>query len=293
MILFFLHRTIKINFTDYLRTVRIFTGLMQTSILLFLVGLYQSSGALNRALSQHVTYCSSRTAVLISDSTARHESSLVNAWLSPTPWIIGFVLHQNPVRDLSFLLSALGAVCSALNYTLISQAMRSQESEASFKKAKASHPNLFRFIQFTQTICLWILTVSATSAVMCLLTWPMWTPNNIFQKIQANILAGPCVMMIITPASLGVCLGVITHLPVIAAFSHNLLEVGLTLLIAIAELFSHSHPMDVLPAGQAAKIQIGGQFTPQSVLLLEYLLLFMLLAFLKQINRRRLDGLGR
>jgi hypothetical protein len=265
----------KTNFFRHLGAVRFIARLTQTFVLLFLVGLYQSSGALNRTFSSHIAQ-SARSAALLTSTEWQRDSVWILALTATAPWCLGYVLHQNPAHDLSFLLSALGAVSSALIYSLTSMLI---ETDEDIVKGRRSMDRMVRLLKNKiLPVSLSILSVAATSAFMCLLTWPLWPPQNILPKIQANLLAGPCVMLVITPAALGVCLGVLSGISVLTQTAHAVLEWGLSMLMQIARLFSHQSHNTFSDAKSVPDI------SPHTVLVLEFLLLFLLLDFLRQVR---------
>ncbi|MEY2988761.1 MAG: hypothetical protein RJB13_2282, partial [Pseudomonadota bacterium] len=75
----------------------------------FLVCLFQATGALSRALSNKWTellrFCSKFCTCNVSAS----ERWIWKTQLELAPWIIVWLIHKNPVHDLSFLLSLMGA----------------------------------------------------------------------------------------------------------------------------------------------------------------------------------------
>jgi hypothetical protein len=266
----------RINFARHLRVVRLFACFIQTFVLLFLVGLYQSGGALNRTFSNHVAQ-SARSAALLSDGACQRDSMWILTLTAAAPWCLGYVFHQNPAHDLSFLLSALGAVSSALVYSLTSMLTETNEDK---KEGQHRMDCIARLLKDKiLPVSVRILSVAATSAFMCLLTWPLWPPQNILPKIQANLLAGPCVMLIITPAALGVCLGVMSGISILTQTAHAILEWGLSVLLQIARLFSHRSPSTL------SALKADPDISPHTVLILEFLFLFLLLDFLRQIRR--------
>jgi hypothetical protein len=259
-----------INFARFGRLLRFSAGLIQTSILMFLVGLYQSSGALNRSLSQHIVHCSCNAAILSQSANDSGNSRHLKSFCTAAPWLLGFLLHRNPVGDLSFLLSALGAATGRVtSHSLGLLTGFFEESDLDDSIQNSGLP------QFLQKICLTVLSGAATSAVMCLLTWPLWTPENIYQKVQANILAGPCVMFIVTPAALGVCLGALTGFAELSSVSHAVLEFGVRLLAQIAHIFSESHLPQNLSGTEHALSLNGREFAPAIILTLQYVLLVL------------------
>ncbi|NBX16102.1 MAG: hypothetical protein EBR09_01925 [Proteobacteria bacterium] len=275
-----LHGTI--NFARLSRLLRFSAGLIQTAILMFLVGLYQSSGALNRSLSQHIVHCSSNAAILSQTANGSGNSRHLKSFCTAAPWVLGFLLHRNPVGDLSFLLSALGAATGRVTNT--SLGLLTGFFEESDPDEAIQYTGL---LQFLQNICLAVLSVAATSALMCLLTWPLWTPENIYQKVQANILAGPCVMLIVTPAALGVCLGALTGFAELSSVSHAVLEFGVRLLAQIAHIFSESHLPRDLSGTEHALSANGREFAPAFILTLQYVLLVLTAEILKIYRCRK------
>jgi len=279
-ILILLQLFIKVNAFKIIQTLRILTYIVQTATLVFLVGLYQATGALNRTCCTQLSV-GARAAALLSHGEKMRGALWINPLLLASPWLLGFFLHQNPVRDLSFLLSALGAVTSAVMSRSLGLLWGDAKEECDLSRIFQQR-SLNAFFH-------WILSTAATSSVMCLLTWPLWPADNIFPKIQANIIAGPCVLFLITPASLGVCLGVLLGLTSLEKISHHLLDFGLNALHFIAQTFSSVASEEIRAASSVlSPTQTSGPLiSPQVTLVLEIVVLTLTLECLNSLRRSR------
>lgn len=283
LVLILLHVFIKVNAVKIIQTLRILTYVTQTATLIFLVGLYQATGALNRTCCSQLAAGARASALLFQGGNTRG-AIWIHPLLLASPWLLGFFLHQNPVGDLSFLLSALGAVTSSV----MSRTLGFLWGDA---KVECFPQHLSWLLQSksSKAFLLWILSTAATSSVMCLLTWPLWPADNILPKIQANIIAGPCVLFLITPASLGVCLGVLLGLPYLEKISHLLLDVGLNALHLIAQTFSSVAGEETFTKSSdlLATKTSGHLISPQMTLVLEIFLLTLTLECLSHLQRSR------
>lgn len=266
------------NTFKWLMILRLIAGFFHTLVIFFLVGLYQSSGALTRALSGHLTLCA-RSILLLSFDGRSKNSGNTRSLMLASPWCLGWILLENPVRDLSFLLSALGALTSVFVSQLLALLIRTESvhllplprCESAFGKFFSSPLSL--------SLSLAIVSVSLTSALMSLLTIPFWPAGNIFQKVLANVLAGPCVMFIITPAALGICVSVLLGSAGLALLCHEVLHWGLEMLLLIARTFAN--PVDQSGQQQSLKFLFTAGISPSVVIACEILILSILTELLR------------
>ena len=207
--------------------------------LCFLVCLFQATGALSRALSgKSIEFFRFYGRLSVADRSTAEQWSWHIAY-EFAPWIVVWLIHNNPVHDLSFLLSLMGArtaglvaeCCARLNQVGTSSQLKSRT---------------FIFItRLMRPIIFWVSVTSITSALMCLFCAWLWPIDNILQKVQANLIAGPIVLFLITPASLLILAWIILSPqwppPLLSAF----LEWGLSLFHEAAITFSgqtSAHP---------------------------------------------------
>lgn len=225
------------NTLGALNFIRTLSFLVQSTVLAFLLGLYQSTGALSRTLAAHFTF-GARAAAIHSHSKYSENSIWLPSLCLALPWYLSWIWHRNPVADLSFLLSALGAstavfVIRTLNLLYETSSIESSSGAAfsNLISQSSKHP-------WVESTLRWIISTAFTSCAMSMLTWPLWPPGSVNDKILANLLAGPCVLFIITPGSLIVCLGTLTSLSFVSTTGHDILKLGLEILLAIAGAFS-------------------------------------------------------
>lgn len=272
-------RSLKLqNAFKWLMGLRFASGLLHTLVIFFLVGLYQSSGALTRALANHLTLCA-RSLLLLSCDGRHKSTGKTRALLLASPWCLGWLLLHNPVRDLSFLLSALGALTSVFVSQLLALLIRIDHTRTMPKPDNSPLPARFISTPAFLNISLSIVSVSLTSALMSLLTIPFWPAGNIFEKVLANIIAGPCVMFIITPAALGICLSVVLDAAGLGLACQQMLQWGLEILLYTARTFAN--PVEHGSYRRTADSFFVNGLSPSVVIALEVLILSALTEFLR------------
>jgi hypothetical protein len=262
----------------WLAGLRLATGLLHTLVIFFLVGLYQSSGALTRALANHITLCA-RSLLLFTVNDRHNNCGKTRGLMLASPWCLGWILLQNPVRDLSFLLSALGALTSLFVSQLLALVIRADSTETLPLPGSSRLLGKYLFAPVSMKISMAIVSVSLTSALMSLLTIPFWPAGNILEKVLANILAGPCVMFIITPAALGICVSVVFELAGLGFACHAMLRCGLEILLYTARTFGN--PVDQVNQQQSAEFFASMGVSPSVVIACEILLLSVLTEMLR------------
>jgi hypothetical protein len=89
-----------------------------------------------------------------------------------------------------------------------------------------------------RTIIHWVIVTSLTSALMCLFCAQLWPIDNVIQKVQANLIAGPIVLFLVTPASLIVLAWIILTPTWPPRLLCDFLEWGLSLFHQAALTFS-------------------------------------------------------
>lgn len=290
-ILFLLRSSRFYNASSWLNPLRVVSFLIQATVTVFLVGLFQSTGALTRVLSMQLTlsFHASNVFSVTSKSRTWHIPYAVILCL---PWIFGFLLHKNPSYDLSFLLSALGALSSRSIGQVVQDFLLQGSNSTNINKQKFSA--LKRWLQhgWILDFSAWCIGTAITSASMCLLTWPLWPPGHVIEKIMANILAGPCVLFLTTPATLGVYFSLVLDSKLLFRCSHDGLEFSLKILIAIARTFSQSQMAEHqgFPAVSALLRQSKSSLPNQSSIAglnCEIIALTFLLACFKHRKNRR------
>lgn len=182
--------------SKYLKIFFAVSSALEILTLGFLVCLFQATGALSRALSSQ-----SVELFRFLDRITVVQKSCQERWLSQiaqelAPWIIVWLIHKNPVHDLSFLLSLLGAktvglvsiCCAPLNKC---------------DTVRGSKSQILQYLEHTiRSIIYWVTVTAVTSALMCVFCAALWPIDNVIQKVQANLVAGPIVLFLVTPASL-------------------------------------------------------------------------------------------
>ncbi|MEY4064920.1 MAG: hypothetical protein RIR26_1128 [Pseudomonadota bacterium] len=225
-------------------------AILQFGVVLFLVGLYQSTGALGRVLSF--------TTIKFFLFTAREANSYPASravWLSllwpALPWLTLALIGQNPATDLSFQLSLLGGLVLKLSSHLVAGCLKENEKKGENENNFASKMQKLLF-----TFSIWVTVTAATSCFMSLLCSVYWPSQNIMDQIQANLIAGPLVLIFITPLSLAIDFAVLFqwHMPV--SFLCKLFSYALHALKCIAEAFS-AGPASVPPAESALALAHG------------------------------------
>jgi hypothetical protein len=235
----------RINAVLLLPYLRLLSLLLRTTVIACLVGLYQSTGALSRSLAGQFTDCL-RGATLISSSRHEHNVDLIQPLCTCLPWLLSWFWLANPAGDLSFLLSALGAQTSVCVHQVLKHMM--QRPDRPMPNTNKNPSSLQKFIPHLNRIldfCLAVVSTALTSSLVGLLTWPFWPPAHLDQKIYANLIAGPCVLLLITPASLAVCVAAIVNNNLLFQFAHTCLDWGLKLLLRIAQAFSTPTHLDL------------------------------------------------
>lgn len=169
---------------------------VETCILGFLVCLFQATGALARALSiKSLALAGFLNRSRIGRSSARH-SDWTPVLREVGPWIFVWTVHKNPTQDLSFLLSILGAKTAACVAISLSGIFDYAERHSGSGVEKRLFPACLRHIAY------WTSVTSLTSALMCLFCFQLWPVEQVLPKVFANLIAGPVVLFVITPASL-------------------------------------------------------------------------------------------
>lgn len=194
----------------------------------FLVGLFQSTGALTRVLATQLT-----ALILFFAFRQSHLRQSKNLILLPllkdvAPWLIALYISINPTDDLSFLLSALGASSAQFVSEMVGRISKSKQRTQALKQLPE---NLF------ENLCNWILTTSLTSALMCIFCLPLWPASGIAEKILANLLAGPLVLIVITPATIAIIIFQACQFELLRDYTVHILVFGLTTFRTIAEIF--------------------------------------------------------
>ncbi|MEN9530335.1 MAG: hypothetical protein RI932_2208 [Pseudomonadota bacterium] len=226
------------------RSIRLFGLLTEFATLVCLVGLFQSTGALNRILSSKIC-CFILEPLKAGLGEFRVHSLLLHPRITLTlPWILAFLLGKNPVHDLSFLLSALGAHTAQVVATLVQTTWAQDDKDSRFKKKRIAK------CCFTaaQQVAQWVLITALTSALMCIFCLQLWPIDNMAKKILANLLAGPVVLFLITPSAMTVIISVMFELNSCLALSGFLFETGLEVLLLIAQSFAESETVASAPA---------------------------------------------
>jgi hypothetical protein len=150
------------------------------------------------------------------------------------PWLFACLLGKNPVHDLSFLLSALGANTAQV----VSTAIQATWSDAG-KIIPGEKSSLSRItIDAATRLVQWTLITALTSSLMCCFCFQLWPVSNIFDKVLANLLAGPLVLFLITPAALLVIACIALQLEILLIPVCYALDLGLFALVFLAESFS-------------------------------------------------------
>jgi hypothetical protein len=231
-----------LNANSIIGKIRILTLLIKTSALTFLVGLYQSTGALSRTLATQVSMSARSANTLISRDSRPVGARWIRTLFICSPWILSWLWHQNPVRDLSFVLSLMGGLTASLIDQLVGLIIHNFKTEKSEEMSSKKILPLWN-IKPLSALSRWILATSLTSTCMSFMTLPLWPSGELLDKILANLLAGPCVLLLVTPASLFVCLGIVTQTEWITLVAQKALGFALVILRDIARCFSN-HPVD-------------------------------------------------
>lgn len=221
-----------------LTTIRLCGLLLELIVLACMVGLFQSTGALNKVLSSKITSLLIQP-LKVSRTAPAIRGFIVDSRITLTlPWLIAFVLGQNPVHDLSFLLSTLGAHTAQL----VSISVAILRSNKDIVQSEKSQFLLSACIKFAGTLSQWIIITALTSTLMCLFCFQLWPVENVFDKILANLVAGPLVLFLITPASLLVITCIALNFDLGLTMASSCLEVGLRMLVVIGESFARESP---------------------------------------------------
>lgn len=276
----------RLNARCFLNALRLFSLLVQSTILLFLVGLYQSTGALTRSLASQMT----RGALALSVLKSSGDSKGVK-WLSTfsicSPWLLSWLWHQNPAYELSFILSLMGGLTASLQFHLVSRLIEFKKPEQ--KKNSILETKLHYILNHRLVGCClhWTMTTAMTSAAMTFMTLPLWPAGHLPDKIFANLLAGPCVLFIVTPASLAVCLGVLIESNSWTLLSQKFLSFGLHLLREIARAFSTGPQFGELMNnnGPNLEVQMFVEFQPTLIMVAEIAVLYFCLEVVREKGR--------
>ena len=191
--------------------------------------------------------------------------------------------HQNPSRDLSFVLSVMGGLTANLVDQFVDRILDNPDNEKKVEIASRKYSRLLD-MQPLKKLIHWTLATAMTSACMSVMTLSLWPSGNLFDKIFANLLAGPCVLFLITPASLLVCLGVVTQAQWLTLSAQKALGFALFVLREIAESFSSDEFEFPPPQAQTTSFT-GWLSTPiQPVLILsaELALLYLCLEVIRE-----------
>lgn len=182
--------------SNYMKLIFVFCFALELVTLGFLVCLFQATGALSRALSaKSIEFLNFTNRLHARDKSAAGKR-LWKIFFELSPWIVVWLIHKNPVHDLSFLLSLMGAKTAGFVSSLCRLIFSTRSS------SNTDETGMRIVFIWARKISHWVLVTSITSALMCLFCAPLWPVDNIWQKIFANLIAGPIVLFLITPASL-------------------------------------------------------------------------------------------
>lgn len=222
---------------------RLFVLLSKLLVIVFLTCLFQGTGALTRILSLEISLLLLFWARQQETAISGHSTIFIASIDAIIPWILCSLLSKNPTDDLSFLLSALGSSTVMLISRVLSRILN-----------QSVPPNtpIFRrlTIRATQLMTHWIATSSLTCVSMCLFCFQLWPIGNLSQKIAANLLAGPVVLLLITPAILAVIVTLSLHCEFLLKAALAFLDFALRLFIKIGEAFASTDS----PTGMGASL---------------------------------------
>ncbi|NBO37110.1 hypothetical protein EBU99_00840 [bacterium] len=237
-------RAIALSENNFLRSLAAFISL---SIQLFLLGLYQATGALCRALSNHICHLLFWITLRSMQRENFSDAIIASRTLYCIPWILTWAMSQNPAEDLSFLLSAAGSLMARA----VSLCWR-YFSERHQLNANPKNPKC-KIYSHIQSVFGWVIVTASTSALMCFCCWPLWPIDSITDKVFANLLAGPVVLLLITPFSLLLSFSLALQIDFLVQTASLGLQYGLKLFLCIASTFSHE---DVLHSGFTARVPV-------------------------------------
>jgi hypothetical protein len=222
--------------TTLLKCVRSCGAFLQWGLVFFLVGLYQSSGALGRILA-----CTSIRFLYFNTREAKTEAASYASVLSclwpALPWVVIGLVGTNPVVDLSFQLSLLGSLVLRLNSQIVTRYFEKLE----LRKKEKSHGSS-RVEKHLQAFSVWVMVTAATSCFMSVLCSAYWPSNNTFAQMQANLIAGPLVLLLITPLTLAIDFVVLLNWDLPIPSLLRLFSISLLALKCTAEAFSDEIP---------------------------------------------------
>lgn len=222
--------------TTLLKCIRSCGALLQWGLVFFLVGLFQSSGALGRILA-----CTSIRFLYFNTREAKTEALSYAGFLGciwpALPWIVIALVGANPVVDLSFQLSLLGSLVLRLNSQIVGRC---------FEKLQMRHqdtaPWISQLEKHLQAFTIWVVVTAATSCFMSVLCSAYWPSKNTFAQMQANLIAGPLVLLLITPLTLAIDFVVLLNWDLPTPSLLRLFSLSLLALKYTAEAFSDELP---------------------------------------------------
>lgn len=257
---------------------------IETGILSFLVCLFQATGALARALSiKSVSLGSFLNRSLIGRTSTRH-SDWTLLMREVGPWIFVWTVHKNPTQDLSFLLSILGAktaACVAIGLTGILKHAKPQSNSSIEKRL---------LLYCLGHITYWTSVTSLTSALMCLFCFQLWPVEQVIPKVFANLIAGPIVLFVVTPASLLLIPWVACTSSSAPVLLRNFLEWGLWLFHNTALAFASNPPSSGEQVKRSIKLHASVEWFEQP--LLPTLLIIVCLSGLQSFYSARRTEIG-
>jgi hypothetical protein len=208
--------------------------LSELAVILFLVGLYQSTGALNRVFSFRLARIVAYAATFQVRTVVRKHIHMIPHILATLPWMLAFLIGKNPTSDLSFLLSSLGALTAHLSSSVTSLLFSVHKDKTNRKS-----PPVFRAIKdLVGTIARWITMTALASAIMCIFCFQLWPINNLVNKIMANLLAGPVVLLIITPGALVINVSLLLNSEIILNPATSFFSFGTFVFLKIGQTFA-------------------------------------------------------
>jgi len=207
---------------------------IELAVILFLVGLYQSTGALNRVFSFRLARIFAYAANFQVRPIVRKNIHMIPHILATLPWVLAFLIGKNPTSDLSFLLSSLGAMTAHLSSSIISLLFALDKDNTN----RNSQP-LFRAInRLVETVARWITITALTSAIMCIFCFQLWPIDNLTNKIMANLLAGPVVLLLITPGALVINASLLLNFELFLTTATGFFSFGIFIFLKIGQTFA-------------------------------------------------------